>query len=39
VDQLLDAADQSIRQSFETAAELAVDHHLSGGHLDLQLDY
>src|SRR5260221_2456739 len=29
VDQLLDAAEQSIRQSFETAAELAVDHHLS----------
>jgi hypothetical protein len=29
VDQLLDAAEQSIRQSFETAAELAVDRHLS----------
>jgi hypothetical protein len=29
VDQLLDAAEQSIRQSSETAAELAVDHHLS----------
>ena len=29
VDQLLDAAEQSIRQSFESAAELAVDHHLS----------
>ncbi len=29
VDQLLNAAAQSIRQSFETAAELAVDHHLS----------
>lgn len=29
VDQLLDAAEQSIRQSFETAPELAVDHHLS----------
>lgn len=29
VDQLLDAAEQSIRQSFETAAELAVDHRLS----------
>lgn len=28
VDQLLDAAEQAIRQSFETAAELAVDHHL-----------
>ena len=29
VDQLLDAAEQSIRQSFENAAELAVDRHLS----------
>ncbi len=29
VDQLLDAAEQSVRQSFETAAELAVDRHLS----------
>ena len=29
VDQLLDAADQSIRQSFESAPELAVDQHLS----------
>ena len=29
VDQLLDAAEQSIRQSFESAPELAVDHHLS----------
>lgn len=28
VDQLLDAAEQAIRQSFETAAELAVDHRL-----------
>jgi Family of unknown function (DUF5995) len=28
VDQLLDAAERAIRQSFETAAELAVDHHL-----------
>ena len=28
VDQLLDAAEQSVRQSFETAAELAVDRHL-----------
>ena len=28
VDQLLDAAEQSIRQSFESAPELAVDHHL-----------
>ena len=28
VDQLLDAAEQSIRQSFESAAELAVDRHL-----------
>jgi hypothetical protein len=28
VDQLLDAAEQSIRQSFEDAAELAVDRHL-----------
>jgi len=29
VDQLLDAAEQSIRQSFETAAELAADQHLT----------
>ena len=29
VDQLLDAAERSTRQSFETAAELAADHHLS----------
>ncbi len=29
VDKLLDAAEQSIRQSFESALELAVDHHLS----------
>ena len=29
VDQLLDAAEQSIRQSFESAPELAVDHHLT----------
>ena len=29
VDQLLDAAEQSIRQSFENAAELAVDRHLA----------
>src|SRR5262249_19555888 len=29
VDQLLDAAEQSIRQSLESAPELAVDHHLS----------
>jgi Family of unknown function (DUF5995) len=29
VDQLLDAAGQSIRQSFESAAELAVDRHLA----------
>ncbi len=29
VDQLLDAAEQSIRQSFESAVELAVDHHLT----------
>jgi hypothetical protein len=29
VDQLLDAAEQSIRQSFESAPELTVDHHLS----------
>jgi hypothetical protein len=28
VDQLLDAAEQSVRQSFETAAELAADRHL-----------
>jgi hypothetical protein len=28
VDQLLDAAEQSIRQSFESAPELAVDRHL-----------
>ena len=29
VDELLDAAEQSIRQSFELALELSVDHHLS----------
>ena len=29
MDQLLDAAEQSIGQSFGTAAELAVDHHAS----------
>jgi Family of unknown function (DUF5995) len=29
VDQLLDAAEQSVRQSFESAPELAADHHLS----------
>ena len=29
VDQLLDAAEQSIRQSFESAGELAVDRHLA----------
>jgi Family of unknown function (DUF5995) len=29
VDQLLDTAEQSVRQSFESAAELAVDRHLS----------
>jgi Family of unknown function (DUF5995) len=29
VDQLLDAAEQSIRQSFESAPELDVDHHVS----------
>jgi len=29
VDQLLDAAEQSVRQSFESAPELAVDHHLA----------
>jgi Family of unknown function (DUF5995) len=29
VDQLLDAADQSVRQSFESAPELAVDRHLA----------
>ena len=28
VDRLLDAAEQSVRQSFESAAELAVDKHL-----------
>lgn len=28
VDQLLDAAEQSVRQSFESSAELAVDQHL-----------
>lgn len=28
VDQLLDAAEQSIRQAFEDAIELTVDHHL-----------
>ena len=26
---MLEAAEQSVRQSFETAAELAVDRHLS----------
>ena len=29
VDQLLDAAEQSVRQSFESAPELAVDHHVT----------
>ena len=29
VDQLLDAAEQSVRQSLESAAELAVDRHLA----------
>lgn len=29
VDQLLDAAEQSVRRSFESAPELTVDHHLS----------
>jgi len=29
VDQLLDAAEQSVRESFESAAELEVDHHLT----------
>jgi len=29
VDQLLDAAEQSVRQSFETQAQLAVDQHMS----------
>jgi hypothetical protein len=29
VDQLLDAAEQAIRQSFENAVELDVDHRLS----------
>jgi hypothetical protein len=29
VDQLLDAAEQSVRESFETAAEAAVDRHLA----------
>jgi hypothetical protein len=29
VDQLLDAAEQSVRESFESAAELAVDRHLA----------
>ena len=29
VDRLLDAAEQSIRQSFETRVELGLDHHLS----------
>jgi hypothetical protein len=29
VDQLLDAAEQSVRQSFESAPELAVDRHVS----------
>jgi Family of unknown function (DUF5995) len=29
IDQLLDAAEQSVRQSFESVAELAVDRHVS----------
>ena len=29
VDELLDAAEQSIRESFETAAEVAVDRHMA----------
>ena len=29
VDQLLDTAEQSVRQSFESAPELAVDRHLA----------
>ena len=29
MDQLLDAAGQSVRQSFESAPELAVDRHLA----------
>jgi ketosteroid isomerase-like protein len=29
IDQLLDAAEQSVRQSFESAAELAADRHLA----------
>jgi Family of unknown function (DUF5995) len=29
VDQLLDATEQSVRQSFESAAELAADRHLA----------
>ncbi|HKA97117.1 MAG TPA: DUF5995 family protein [Streptosporangiaceae bacterium] len=29
VDQLLDAAEQSIRESLESTPELAVDHHLA----------
>jgi uncharacterized protein DUF5995 len=29
VDELLDAAEQSVRESFETAAEVAVDRHLA----------
>ena len=29
VDQLLDAAEQSVRQSFESAAELAADRHMA----------
>ncbi len=29
VDRLLDAAEQSVRQSFESAPELAIDHHVS----------
>ena len=29
VDQLLDGAEQSVRESFETAAEVAVDRHLA----------
>src|SRR5215472_1323737 len=29
VDQLLDAAEQSVRESFESAPELSVDHHVT----------
>jgi Family of unknown function (DUF5995) len=29
IDQLLDAAEQSVRQSFESAAELAADRHMA----------